>query len=162
MAGRKYEDIRYRLIKIFTCRGCSEAEDLADDTINRVAKKLVKIKDVFEGNRAAYFYGVAHKVYLEYLRKRRTPFIPPPLSLDAEETEQEYECLEQCIGQLPPGQRELVIEYYQEDKGAKIISRKRLAEKLGIGLNAMRIRACRIRAALQECVQDCLKQQPVQ
>ena len=35
-AGCKYEAIRLRLIKIFTCRGCQDAEELADEAINRV------------------------------------------------------------------------------------------------------------------------------
>ena len=36
-AGHKYEAIRRRLITIFTGRGCCDAEDLADETMNRVA-----------------------------------------------------------------------------------------------------------------------------
>ncbi|MFL6230009.1 MAG: hypothetical protein ACJ741_14655, partial [Pyrinomonadaceae bacterium] len=39
-AGKKYEDIRSSLIKIFTWRGVAEAEELADETINRVARKV--------------------------------------------------------------------------------------------------------------------------
>ena len=38
-AARKYEQIRTRLIKIFVCRGCLESEDLADETIDRVARR---------------------------------------------------------------------------------------------------------------------------
>jgi DNA-directed RNA polymerase specialized sigma24 family protein len=157
-AGRRYEEIRRRLIKILTCRGCLESEDLADETINRVAKKLADIRDIFEGNRALYFYGVANKVHLEYLRRVRAPLpeLPEP---HPEGIEQEYECLEHCMQHLPDGQRELVLQYYQEEKGEKIVARRRLAERLGIGLNALRIRAFRIRASLQECVQDCLRQQ---
>src|SRR6266550_5419038 len=75
-AGRKYEEIRLRLIKIFVCRGCHEPEDLADETINRVSKKLREIESTYLGNPALYFYGVANKVHLEYLRRRPAP-IPP-------------------------------------------------------------------------------------
>jgi hypothetical protein len=39
-AGRRYEDIRQALVKIFTWRGIPEAEDMADETINRVAQKV--------------------------------------------------------------------------------------------------------------------------
>ena len=39
-AGQMYQDIRDHLIRIFVWRGCSEAEDYADETINRVARKL--------------------------------------------------------------------------------------------------------------------------
>ena len=34
-AGAKYEAIRKRLIKLFVCRGCDAAEDLADQTIRQ-------------------------------------------------------------------------------------------------------------------------------
>ncbi len=76
-AGAKYEEIRRRLIKIYTNRGCAEAEDLADETINRVANKLAEIKKDFSGDRARYFYGVANKVLMEFQR-RKTPQPPPP------------------------------------------------------------------------------------
>src|SRR4051794_16211659 len=69
-AGYRYEAIRRRLITIFTCRGCREAEALADETINRVTIKLPEIADAYVGDPALYFYGVAQKVHLEYLRKR--------------------------------------------------------------------------------------------
>src|ERR1044071_2085308 len=75
-AGIKYEDIRRRLIKIFTGRGCAEAEDLADETINRVTSKLNEIEKDFTGDRTRYFFGVANKVHMEYLRRK-----PPPVPL---------------------------------------------------------------------------------
>jgi DNA-directed RNA polymerase specialized sigma24 family protein len=162
-AGQRYEDIRLRLIKIFTCRGCHESEDLADETINRVARKLEEVAETYEGDRALYFYGVAHKVYLEYLRKRpaRVAVLPPPAPPERSEKERaaderEYECLERCMSRLPAGNRDLVLEYYREEKREKIEHRKLLAAQLGIGLNALRIRACRIRETLYRCVQACL------
>jgi RNA polymerase sigma factor (sigma-70 family) len=154
-AGRKYEDIRRRLITIFTCRGCCEAEDLADETINRVSKKLKEIQSNYSGDPARYFYGVANKVHMEYVR-RKPPQPPPPPRDDADEIEKEYGCLEQCIQKLTPNNRVLVLQYYQEEKRVKIDHRKQLAEQFGIALNALRIRAFRIRASLQECVQGCV------
>ena len=156
-AARKYEDIRVRLIKIFTCRGCSEPEDLTDETINRVAKRLKDIEAEFEGERTKYFCGVANKVHLEYLRRKRIP-APPNPPRDSAETERLYSCLEKCIDSLVPQSRLIVVQYYQEEKQAKIDHRKHLAEQLGIALNALRIRAYRIRVSLQECVQNCLEQ----
>jgi DNA-directed RNA polymerase specialized sigma24 family protein len=76
----------------------------------------------------------------------------------SEDIEQEYECLDQCVLQLTRNNRELVIEYYQDDKRAKIEHRKALAEKLGVAQNALRIRAHRIRQTLQQCVENCLQQ----
>ena len=153
-AGVKYEQIRLRLIKIFTCRGCIEPEDLADETINRVSKKLPDIQSSYEGDPIRYFYGVANKVHLESLRPRPRP--TPPLSESSGEKEKEFECLERCIQKLKPEQRGLVLEYYQEEKRTKIDRRKQLADKLGIALNALRIRAHRIRGSLYECVRNCV------
>jgi RNA polymerase sigma factor (sigma-70 family) len=170
-AGSKYEKIRVRLIKIFTCRGCCEADDLADETINRVTVKLGEIVENYSGDPALYFYGVAQKVHLEYLRKK--PLVQgsfdvgnepggqtawPPET--ANQIEDEYACLERCMDRLPPENRRLVLEYYQEDKRAKIDHRKQLADQLGIAVNALRIRAYRLRAQLQQCVQTCLEQSP--
>lgn len=156
-AGVRYEAIRRRLIRIFISRGCYHAEEMADETINRVIFKLKEIRQDYVGDPALYFYGVANKVHFEYVRKKPTPLMPPPPA-SADETEQEYDCLEKCMAQLPGRQRELVLQYYLEDKRAKIDHRKELAEELGIALNALRIRVHRIRALLQECVQSCLEQ----
>lgn len=157
-AGRKYEEIRQRLIKIFTCRGCATPEDLADESINRVIRRLKDIREQYTGDKALYFFGVAHKVFLESIKHPPTPAVVPPRE-SSEEVEREYMCLEHCVNSLHRQNRELVIRYYQKEKRAKIDDRKQLAEQLGIALNALRIRAHRIRAGLQRCMQDCLARQ---
>lgn len=158
-AGQKYETLRLKLIKIFACRGCREAEELADETINRVTSKVAELAKTYQGDPALYFYGVAHKLHLEYLRKTRLPQLPPPPPPPPDETDTEaYECLDECMSQLPTETRELLLRYYQEDKQAKIDNRKLLARELEIGVNALRIRVHRIRLQLQKCVQSCLEQ----
>ncbi len=157
-AGRRYEEIRRRLIKIFACRGCHEPEDLADETINRVAKKVAEISPTYEGDPALYFYGVANKVHLEFVKKRPARPAPPPPP-PAGEFEREHDCLERCMELLPPRNRELVLQYYREEKGAKIEHRQALADQLGIALNALRIRAHRIRMTLRRCVDACLAEE---
>jgi len=155
-AAMKYEEIRRRLIKIFLRRGCAEAEELADETINRVISKLNGIGNEFTGDSERYFYGVANKVLMEYQR-RRQPQPPLASNEDSNRAEQEYRCLEECIAKLSDENRELLLQYYQGEGRAKIEQRKQLAEKLGIAPNALRIRAFRIRTALQECVEECLE-----
>jgi DNA-directed RNA polymerase specialized sigma24 family protein len=158
-AGNKYEAIRLRLIKIFTCRGCCVPEDLADETINRVARKVPEIAAAYTGDPALYFFGVANHVHMEYLRRKPVP-VPPQQPDPSDDLEREFQCLEQCIEQLPPEHQKLIIEYHQDEKRTKIDRRKQLAERLDIGLNALRIQVCRIRASLQECVFRCLEQSP--
>ena len=58
---------------------------------------------------------------------------------------------------LPAENREMIVEYYQEEKRAKIDKRKVLAEQFGVPLNALRIRAHRIRAKLEDCVHECVE-----
>lgn len=167
-AAYEYERIRVRLIKLFVCRGCHEADDLADETINRVATKVDQIRRNYSGNPVLYFCGVANNVHHEYLRRKpvastsdealnRLLTADTPASV---ESDQEYECLESCMEHLSDNNRHLVIEYYQEQKRAKIDHRKNLADQLGIGVNALRIRAHRIRLQLQQCVLECLEKSP--
>lgn len=155
-AGVKYEQIRSGLVKFFTFRGHCEAEDLADETIDRVISKLNEIKNQVTGERARYFYGVARKVQMEYLRKK-TPQAAPESITDSKRVEIEYRCLEECISKLSDENRELVLRYYEADGREKIEQRKQLAEELGIAPNALRIRAYRIRAALQKCLDKCVE-----
>lgn len=155
-AGIKYEDIRRRLIKIFMGRAVVEAEDLADETINRVISRLSAIKKEFTGDRARYFFGVANKVYLEYMR-RKPPQLPPSSTADSVQVELEYRCLEHCIESLSEENRYLLRKYYGAEGHAKVAQRKQLAEELGIAPNALRIRAYRIRLSLQECVEKCIE-----
>ena len=165
-AGEKYEIIRHRLIRIFISRGCNNPEEMADETINRVILKLPEIRESYVGDPALYFYGVAHKVYLEYRRKPvLSEILPEILSPDAsfddssDENERRHECLDKCMLQLPKDQREMMLQYYADDKRAKIDHRKELAEKRGITLNALRICVYRIRLMLEKCVRNCLEQQ---
>jgi DNA-directed RNA polymerase specialized sigma24 family protein len=108
------------------------------------------------GDPALYFYGVAHNVHLEYCRRRPDPLPPPTAPPPNEEA---YACLEQCLQQMTAKSRDLVLQYYQEEKQAKIDIRKQLSLQLGIPINALRIRAHRIRLTLQECVFHCWQQE---
>lgn len=155
-AGIKYEQIRGGLVNYFTFRAPCAAEELADETINRVISRLCEIKQEVHGEGTRYFYGVARKVQLEYLR-RKTPHPPAESVTDSERVEVEFHCLEECIRKLSDENRELVLRYYQADGRQKIEERKQLAEELGIAPNALRIRAYRIRAALQKCLEKCVE-----
>lgn len=159
-AGRKYEDIRRRLIRIFVHRGCALAEDMADETINRVVRKVREVRANFNpsDDPALYFYGVGRNVYREYFKRRPDPAPPPGNGTDDDDETPEYECLKKCLGHLSPSNRELILEYYGDEEGAKIERRKKLAERFGVALNALRIRAHRIRLELKRCVLECLKE----
>jgi len=155
-AGKKYEEIRRRLIKIFASRGCTKPEELVDETIDRVARKASELAPTYEGDPALYFYGVARWVYLEWIKKKPVAAMPPEPDAN-EDHERELDCLEKCAELLPPEQSAFIRDYYREDQSAKREPRRALAERLGIGINALRLRAFRIRAELQKCVIACLE-----
>ncbi|HKP69461.1 MAG TPA: hypothetical protein VJV05_09265 [Pyrinomonadaceae bacterium] len=158
-AAEKYEKIRARLIRIFVGRGCHEAELLADRTIDRVIAKVPQISSSYVGDPAAYFYGVANKIHLEWLRTQKRQREATFVEITAEPEKEEgceYSCLEDCLNALPTNLRELILEYYRDEKRAKIERRKSLAEKLGISIGALQIKASRIRSRLSSCVTECV------
>ncbi len=169
-AGEAYEKLRRKLVRLFEGRCHLLPEELADETIDRVATKLLddfEVRDV-----VAYALGVARYVMMESrhvdnhapiddLRSPRVPAADPQRE-ESRRTEKlavenRLECLEKCLENLLPSQRGLVIEYYQKTRSEKIIQRRQMAESLGIKLDALRVQAHRIRAKLEECVMRCLR-----
>jgi DNA-directed RNA polymerase specialized sigma24 family protein len=174
-AGQQYEDIRHSLITFFECRGSFSPEDQADESISRVARRLVEGKEIYVENAASYFYGVARNVLKEQWETPEfTPLesLPPSKALSDDPNhlreqqlerdlgERRLECLEYCLQELPSRNRGLISEYYQGETRMKIQNRQSLAQKLGIPLNALRIRALRIREKLEDCVENCLERAP--
>jgi hypothetical protein len=151
-AGEKYERIRLRVIRIFVSRGCCEAEDLADRTINVVTSKIDWLIENYQGDPALYFYAVAKKIYQEQLKKRSPPKVPPPEPAPAE-LEQTCSYLDDCLSQLPSADRDLVLRYQEGIKQGKIENRKKLAEELKLSRNALRIKVCHIHSRLRECLE---------
>ena len=157
-AGEKYEKIRQRLIRVFHGRGCCEAEELTDETINRVTLKLPQVIGNYVGEPSLYFYGVAINIHREWLRNQKTVQTDklPEAVLEDDTAEIEFECLENCLEKLPAGHRQLIVEYYRENKSAKIENRKELAKNLGLTAAAMQTKTFRIRAGLQDCIRKCV------
>lgn len=147
-AGQEYELIRQKLIALFRFRACVFPDELADETINRVVRKLPQIKSDYVGSPARYFYGVAKKVYLEYRHPVPVPK-PLPAPFYEEDVELLFQRLDNALSRLEQSDRELVLNYYQGDGRSKIDHRKHLAEQLGISLNTLRLRIYRIRFLLR-------------
>jgi DNA-directed RNA polymerase specialized sigma24 family protein len=170
--GERYLEMRRRLVRYFDRRNCRSPDDLADETLNRVARKLEEKGEIVGASPAQYCYIVAKFVLLEFGRRiehhqtslddarglgRVMPGLAPSSQLDAVEAAREklLDCLEQCLGKLPAGDRALILEYYRGEQRAKIERRSALAVRLGLTMNALIIRACRIRNKLGICVDAC-------
>ena len=155
-AIEKYEKIRRRLIEILAGRGCPEAEDLSNEVMDRVIAKIDEVTKNYEGDPAYYFYGVAKKVLLEYWKPKVLPDLPSPVWPPKYEEEEDWRqaFLEECLALLSSEDRDLILDYYSKDGREKIDFRTELALKLGIGLNALRIRVFRIRITLKDCISN--------
>lgn len=160
--GKKYLEIRNNLTRFFEWRGCPFPEDHADETINRIAKRVAEGEQI--QNPSGYAMGVARLLLLEIVKGRQREQVAftelattnSEVSDEADDGEERIGCLRQCLGGLSTENRLLITEYYEGEKGDKIQNRKRLMERLGIPVNTLRMRALRLRDRLQVCVEDCL------
>lgn len=158
-AGEKYLEIRSNLIRFFQWRGTPFPEDHADETINRIAKRVSEKEEI--RNPASYYLGVARMLLLEINRERireQQALTELPVtsfeSKSSEDSDERIESLRSCLRHLSDENRQLILQYYHGDKGEKIDSRRKLSERLGISVNTLRMRALRIREELQRCAEN--------
>ncbi len=162
-AGEIYETIRHKLVRLFEWRGCASPEDLADETINRVARRLAEGVELRSNEPYGYFCGVAHLVFKEVLRRASREqralasgeWPAPTYEEEEEPSDRRLECLRRCLAQLPADQRDLVLRYYRGTSGqgeSNIRNRQQLAGEMGVPMNALRIRVHRVRRKLESCV----------
>ena len=168
-SGEKYLEMRRRLVSYFGRKRCRSPDELADETLNRVARRLEEQGGITDAPPARYCYIVARFVFLEYLRgtehsqtsldevkasHRVASDLAAPEDLDVEASERLLDCLDDCLRQLKTDDRELILEYYRGER-VRIEHRHELAVRLGVTANALSIRACRIRDKLEACVKAC-------
>jgi DNA-directed RNA polymerase specialized sigma24 family protein len=161
-AGSRYELLRRKLVRFFECRQTEPADEFADETINRVARRIDEGQLV--DNIAAYALGVARLLCKEITKHPNQKAVqwdetqPTPATLApvTPDDEPRFNCFDACLDSLSSDSRALIMDYYQAERRAKIELRQKLADKLGIPLNALRIRAHRIRNGLKKCLDECL------
>lgn len=173
--GRTYLEMRRRLVAYFERKNCVRPDELADETLNRVARRLEEEAGAIEGDAPArYCYIVARFVFMEHLRETQKGDalvnelqrqsqpgndLATPATDDARKiNEQRLNCLEQCLSKLESASRKIIARYYVGKARVKIEHRRALAEDLGVTMNALSIRACRIRDKLEACVRECVAQ----
>lgn len=164
-AGRIYLQVRLKLLRLFERYGVADADRCVDVTLDRVMRRL----DEGEGiaNIMGFIFTVAAYIRKEdWAEQKRLRDAETEIKKQNElkqrmgvtENPRQF-CLEQCLHQLPVETRKLIHDYYSEEGSAKIRLRRQMAKALGIEMNALRIRAHRIRLSLETCVKECLSQQ---
>jgi len=167
--GEYYLEIRRRLVDYFSRKDCLRPDDLADETFNRIARRLTE--ESIAKDPVNYCYIVARFVFLEHLRAKERNDVPLDAvtgqiaherftasgsDLEAETKEKTFACLDKCVAQLDSPSREMILRYYTGKERIKIENRRELSASLGITMNALSIRVCRIRDKLEACVRKCL------
>ncbi len=172
-AAELYEHIRLAMVTFFSFRGASDPEELADETLNRVASRLTDGAEIFSNNPASYFYGFARNIWFETLSKRHkfqsldetfsnekstslNPYEMLEKKIDQFDFEQRLTHLKRCLESLATKDRELLVAYYQDTGSAKIENRLALAERFGISLKTLRNKTVLLRGKLANCVRNAL------
>lgn len=166
--GQSYLEMRRRLVSYFDRKNCLNPDELADEVLNRVTRRLEEEGSIESEAPAKYCYTIARFVFMEHLRaaqkagalredlRRDAGHGPPQTDDTGESRERTLSCLDRCAGELDPPSRAIIFRYYSGKEGAKIENRRALAAELGITAGALSVRACRIRDRLEECVTRCL------
>jgi len=155
-AGEEYERLRFRLCTFFSLRHCSFADELADETINRV---ILKSSEEKIENKIAYCYGIAKNVYRESLRKERIHLDIDEVTIAAKAQDEpsfSRECLDKCLEKFSPDARDLLLDYFSEAKHRKIELHRQISEGLRMTQTALRMRVMRSKQKLKICVQECM------
>jgi RNA polymerase sigma factor (sigma-70 family) len=168
-AEAKFLEIMRKLVCFFAGRGCGDAEDLALESVLRVAGKCADVDASAYKDRFGYFYGVARNVLHEWRRdslrestkreemRRELARLPMSDLQTWSRKEAAHRCLELCMTKLNHRARRLILGYYSEERAAKIECHRRLAEEFGKSVNALRIEVHRIRNTLRQCVVGCVQ-----
>ena len=166
-AGEEYDHIRQRLTRLFVWRGCVNADELADRTLDRVVRRLDEGAEIYASDPYSFCHGVALMVLREWWReKARHGTAAADLTAltsqgDApaetqEHVERRHTCLERCLEHMPSQSRELLRAYHGQ-QGSAIAARRQLARALALPLNALRIRVHRLRTDLRACIEECMR-----
>lgn len=168
-AAEKYLALRERLERFFEWRNCEVVEELTDIVFDRVVKKIEEGEEI--QNAEAFSITVAKFVLME---NRRETFQTAELDensrdlsldnldkdmFDVQIRQQRFDCLNQCLRELPDEKRKLLIRYFNSDEKTMIPARKSLAHRLGINLNTLRIRVSRLKSKLEKCTKECCSEQ---
>jgi len=169
-AAEKYVLLRHKLVRAFERLPYGDPDDLADQAIDRIAKRL-------EGesihNLNSFAYAVAMKISLE-TRRSSARFVSIDADVDSEEplvgerdpenrildsmrNEKTVHCLGTCLQRLTAGDHTLLLEYYKGEKQARILHRQELAQKRATTVARLRSEVNLLREKLRNCVNRCLR-----
>jgi RNA polymerase sigma factor (sigma-70 family) len=156
-SGMEYERLRSKLILFFSRRELQFPEDLADESLDRLARRVAEGTEIVSV--PAFALGIARHLAQEQMGRRNLPQtmddvfwdnVTAPLATQS--SEEEIARMERCLKKLPPADTRLLRGYYLLAEGKPMETRGRLAERLGISTNTLRQRVFLARQRLRDCM----------
>jgi DNA-directed RNA polymerase specialized sigma24 family protein len=157
-AGRTYETTRACLLRFFETCQCFPADELADEALDRIARRIFEGVQVSDLRR--YALGVARRVASEHRKSMHTSaplpsYLAQPAGYDDDPLTAQLDALERGLARLPGSERDLVLSYFRQEGAPR--SRRQLSQDSGLSRVALRVRVHRIRKKLAvmllaECV----------
>jgi RNA polymerase sigma factor (sigma-70 family) len=168
-AWERYDTLQRKLAMFFHHTHSFDAEELAEDTLERVGKTLEsgEVESVVE-----FAFGVARNVRKEAHRRSSARIYVSDLDgnkvfageerISAEDTiigeidlERGRKCFLVCLRRLSPDDYRLILNYYPPDGDNLEKHRQTLAQTAGMKIGALRTRMARLREKLMTCFMNC-------
>ena len=157
-AGVEFVRMNQRLRIFFMSRGFTDAESLADRTIDRTIRRLAQVREI-----RSFVLGVARRIAIEVRRNPRMVSLQDMPEIAAkmagatsrDDRREEYlRCMAACVEQLTTDEQQLLTEWHSFDGREKILRRARLAETRGITKGHLRIIMFRLKARLRKAIKQ--------
>lgn len=153
-AAHEYRRLHQRLVRFFILHPVRDPYVLADEALDRLARRVVANPDEVIAP-AAFLIGIARHLLQEEERHRirENQAFQDWASIPRRSTDEELlRRVEQCVAKMKQDSRELLLAYYRSTGRQKIEHHRELAAKLGVTLNALRNRLMRARRELDDCL----------
>jgi len=154
-SGLEYERLRSKLILFFSRRMLQFPEDLADEALDRLARRIVEGTVI--DSIPAFALGIGRHLALEQMKNRSETMgddfwdnVPAPSATQSSEVE--IARMERCLKTLRPDEAKLLRGYYLATDGTPMKTRDKLAKRLGISANTLRQRVFLARQRLRDCM----------
>jgi DNA-directed RNA polymerase specialized sigma24 family protein len=152
-----YRQLHQRLVRFFRLNNASDPGALADEALDRLARRTTAAPMVEIKSPQSFALGIARHLLQEDARSRRRESEAASewasfTVADKGHREELLDALEQCMAEMREDQRQLLSSYYQWTGRDKIEHHRRVAEELGVTLNTLRNRLMRARTILDKCI----------
>jgi DNA-directed RNA polymerase specialized sigma24 family protein len=159
-AAKAYRVVHARLTRFFDLKNMADPATMADEVMDRLAATMATRGAAQIESPAAFALGIARHLLQEEWRRlaREKEAIREWTAVVQTEHDDEKELtmasLDHCLRRMPAVKREMLQSYYGWTGAEKIAHHRRMADELGLTVNALRNRLLRARTELLACLRQ--------